>query len=299
LLRLAAETTPFDEVDYGDVMVTDVGSTRVEVHSDQGDAVVTVWALEHDRGLAADQRQSRQRLLALVQAMESLAGDTGVHVEPLAPFVSANVSVVLRPVLPGMSPDGTPAPWPLDGAPQNLYADNGYHYVCFAVPDDVVSRLPDEIDGEYLWTLPTNLEVASPAAIGASVTGIPPGSKACEGYSPVEDPRPLTAAELATSPHDWTSPWSPGVRTTTHPFEEWMAVDSMARTVLPAELGGSWDWNRWSWFEYRFAAAEVDGRRVIDIEATCTVYAEDEEPTCTINARFDATTGELLGFDAA
>jgi hypothetical protein len=73
----------------------------------------------------------------------------------------------------------------------------------------------------------------------------------------------------------------------------------MARTVLPAELGGSWDWNRWSWFEYRFAAAEVDGRRVIDIQATCTVYAEDEEPSCTIDARFDATTGELIEFAAA
>ena len=261
--------------------------------------MVTVWALEHDHGLTADQRRSRQRLLALVQAMESLAGDTGAHVEPLAPFVSANVSVVIRPVLPGMSPDGTPTPWPLEGLPPNLYADNGFPYVCFAVPYDVVAGLPDEIDGEYLWTLPTNLDVATPAAVGASVTAVLPGSKACEGHSPVESPRPLTAAELATPPHEWASPWPQGVRTTTQPLEEWMAVDAMARTVLPEELGGSWDWNRWSWFEYRFAAAEVNGLRVIDIEATCTVFVEDGEPACTIDARFDATTGELLEFEAS
>jgi hypothetical protein len=150
LLRLAATTTPFDEVDYGDVMVTDVGSTRVELHSDQGDSVVTVWALEHDSGLTAEQRQSRQRLLALVQAMDSLVGDGAVLIEPLAPFVSEQVMMVLRPVLPGMSPEGTPAPWPLDRLPLTLYADVGYHYVCFAVSSDVVARLPDEINGEYL-----------------------------------------------------------------------------------------------------------------------------------------------------
>jgi hypothetical protein len=119
LLRLAAEAAPFDDVDYGEVMVTDVGSTRVEVHSDQGDAVVTVWALEHDGGLTSEQRQSRQRLLALVNAIEGLALDTSVQ------------------------------------------------------------------------------------------------------------------TDLAAPPHDWTSPWLQGVRMTTQPFEEWMAVDTMARTVLP------------------------------------------------------------------
>jgi hypothetical protein len=54
----------------------------------------------------------------------------------------------------------------------------------------------------------------------------------------------------------------------------------------------------WSWFEYRFAAGEVDGRRVIDTQATCTEYVVDEEPFCTIDARFDVTTGELLEFAA-
>ncbi len=299
LLRLAAATTPFDEVDYGDVMVTDVGSTRVEVHSDQGDSVVEVWALDHDYDLTADQLQSRQRLRALVQAMEGLASATSAHVEPVVPFVSDQVMVVLRPVLPGMSPEGTPTPWPLGTWSANIFSDPGFHYVCFPVPAAVVAGLSDEINGEYLWKPPSDLGVATPAAVGASATAVLPDSKPCEGYSLVEVARPLTAAELATPPHDWTSPWPQGVRTTTQPLEEWMAVDTMARTVLPTQLGGSWDWNRWSWFEYRFAAAEVDGRRVIDIQATCTVYAEDEEAACTIDARFDARTGELLEFNAA
>jgi hypothetical protein len=299
LLHLAAMTAPFDDVDYGGVMVTDVGSKRVELHSDQGDSVVTVWALEFDDGLTADQRESRQRLLSLVEAMESLAGDTSVHVEPLAPFVSDDVTIVLRPVLPGMSPEGPTPPWPLEGLPLNVYADGGFHYLCFAVPSSVVTGLPDEVDGEYLWAPPTNLDAAAPAALAASVTAVLPGSKPCEDYSPVEDTRPLTPDEVANPPHDWTSPWPQGVRTTTQPIEEWMALDTLARTVLPAELGGSWGWNRWSWFEYRFAATELDGRRVIDIRATCTEYVEDEEPACTIDARFDTATGELLEFAAA
>ena len=155
------------------------------------------------------------------------------------------------------------------------------------------------MNGERLWSLPVGLGVATPSAVAASVTAVLPDQKPCETFDPVEPPQALAPDELRMPPHDWTSPWQQGVRMTSHPFEEWMAVDAMARTVLPAELGGDWDWNRWSWFDYRFAAADVAGRRVIDFRATCTSYVTDEEPACTIDARFDAVTGELLEFSAS
>ena len=293
LLALAGEADPFGDVDYGQVLVTDVGSTRVEVHADQGDAVLEVWALDLLDGLNAEQRANRQRLLALVDALDQFVGAGG------EPFVSDDVAVVLRPVLVGMGPDGQRTPWPLDPLPTDLFSDEGFHVVCVVVTSDAVGGLPAEIQGEHLWALPEGLGMATPTTVAAAVSAVLPGEKPCESYRPVEPARPLTPQELAGPPHDWTSPWTQGIRTTSHPFEEWMAVDAMARTVLPEQLGGSWDWNRWSWFEYRFAAAEVDGRRVIDFRASCTEFVTDEEPACTIDARFDAVTGELLEFAAA
>ena len=292
LLAVAADATPFTHVDYGEVMITDVGSTRVEVHADQGDAVIEVWALEHVDGLSDDQRASRERLLDVVAALESLDGSAAV------PYTSDEVMVVLRPVLPGMEPQGTPAPWPLAEQPTALFGDPGFHRLCLAVPLGSVVALPDETAGEHLWSLP-DLGTGAPAVVAAAVTAVLPEQKPCETFDPVEPTRALAPDELRMPPHDWSSPWPQGLRMTTLPFEEWMAVDAMARTVLPAELGGDWDWNRWSWFDYRFAAAEVDGRRVIDFRATCTDFVIDEEPACTIDARFDATTGELLEFAAA
>jgi hypothetical protein len=293
LLAVAAAATPFEPVDYGQVLITDVGSTRVTVHGDQGDAVIEVWALDHLDGLSDEQRSHRERLLALVAAMQSLDAST------VEPYTSDEVMVVLRPVLPGMGPLGTPKPWPLAEAPTELSGDPGLHTVCLAVPAASVGALPDEVNGEHLWSLPHDLGVATPHEVAASLTAVLPEQKPCEAFDPVEPARLLAPDELRMPPHDWASPWPQGPRTTTHPFEEWMAVDAMARTVLPAELGGTWDWNRWSWFEYRFAASDVDGRRVIDIEARCTDYVTDEEPACIIDARFDAITGELLEFSAA
>ena len=293
LLGLAGAATPFDSVDYGEVMITDVGSTRVEVHADQGDAVVEVWALEHLDGLSDAQRTNRERLLALTAAIETLGGSA------TEPYSSHDVMVLLRPVLPGMEPAATPEPWPLLAAPADLFSDPGFHAVCLSVPAASVTALPDEVNGEHVWSLPTGLGMATPAVVAASVTAVLPEQKPCESFDPVEPPRLLAPDELRMPPHDWSSPWQQGVRTTTHPFEEWMAVDAMARTVLPAELGGDWDWNRWSWFDFRFAAVEIDGRRVIDFRATCTDFVTDEEPACTIDARFDAATGDLLEFSAA
>jgi hypothetical protein len=293
LLAAAAVATPFEPVDYGGVMITDVGSTRVEVHADQGDAVIEVWALDHLDGLSDEQRASRERLLALVGAMQSLHGSA------VEPYTSNEVMVVLRPILPGMGTEAISEPWPIAEQPVELSSDPGFHTVCLSVPAASVGALPEEVNGEHRWSLPDDLGVATPVAVGASVTAVLPGEKPCEAFDPVEPARLLAPDELRMPPHDWVSPWPLGARTTTHPFEEWMAVDAMARTVLPAELGGTWDWNRWSWFDYRFAASEVDGRRVLDFQARCTDYVTDEEPACTIDARFDAVTGELLEFSAA
>ena len=293
LLTVAAAATPFQPVDYGQVLITDVGSTRVEVHADQGDVVIEVWALDHLDGLSDQQRANRARLLALVDATQSLDAST------VEPYASDEVMVVLRPVLPGMGPQGAPTPWPLAEAPTELSGDPGFHTVCLAVPAASIGGLPDEVNGEHLWSLPDDLGMATPTVVAASLTAVLPEQKPCEAFDPVEPARLLAPDELRMPPHDWASPWPQGPRTTTHPFEEWMAVDAMARTVLPAELGGTWDWNRWSWFEYRFAASTVDGRRVIDFEARCTDYVTDEEPVCIIDARFNAITGELLEFSAA
>ena len=171
-------------------------------------------------------------------------------------------------------------PWPLARVPLTLYADVGYHNVCFPVPSDVVAGLPDEINGEYLWTLPPDLRVRAPAAVAASATWVLPDVTRATGTRPSRDP---DHSRLPSSHRHRMTGRARGHKVFARPPGR-SRVEGRRHhgPYCPARRArGSWDWNRWSWFEYRFAAAEVDGRRVIDIQATCTVYAEDEEPSCT------------------
>jgi len=43
----------------------------------------------------------------------------------------------------------------------------------------------------------------------------------------------------------------------------------------------------------------VDGRRFLDVLAECKPFVTDEEPACTIRARFDVATERLVEFEAS
>ena len=120
---------------------------------------------------------------------------------------------------------------------------------------------------------------------------------AAERAQPV---RALTDGEQDETAYDWAHPWPVDRRTTTMSLEVWMAHEALVAQVLSRREGWSAnDWTRWSWSDVRYVGVDVDGRRYPDVFAECTPYVTDEEPACTIRARFDVATQRLVEFEAS
>lgn len=83
LLRGARDAGLLDDTDFGEALVTDQGTTVVEVTIDAGTRSVSVYALElreADRGLAPSQRTARRALRAFLHSLDGAAYRHGVTV---------------------------------------------------------------------------------------------------------------------------------------------------------------------------------------------------------------------------
>ena len=110
--------------------------------------------------------------------------------------------------------------------------------------------------------------------------------------------RAPTDAQDDETAYDRTNPWPVDQRTTTTSLERWMVDEALVTGVLSRrEDWSANDWTRWSWFDVRYVG--VGGRRFLDVLAECNPFVTDEEPACTIRARFDVATERLVEFEAS
>lgn len=289
LLAVKAEAVD-PNADYGETMVTDVGDTVVTLGGPEP-TVISVWALAHADGLSADQRTARERLQRFVDDLVEAGDEARATGEPYLP---ERVDIALWPVPPEEAV--TAEPWPSDVLPNELSQSPVQGGWCFNVS---LGDAPYPTTEELIWATPV-MEWAVPSAVYAEMRAQLPGSEPCGGASPEVAGRPLTAEEAASTAYGWESPWIEGERSVPHPLEHWFVDEVMLNQVLPRELPGSgWDSTRWSWFDVGVVATEVDGVRYLDVHATCTPYVTDEEPVCTIDARLDPQTGDVIDFAAA
>jgi len=77
LVAIAVEAGVGSETDYGTPTVTDLPETRFTVSTTDGVLTTTVYALEVDEGLTADQIAARQKLRDLQSALTDLPGTLG------------------------------------------------------------------------------------------------------------------------------------------------------------------------------------------------------------------------------
>lgn len=300
LLGLATAARPFGDVDYGEPEVTDVGSTVVTVHVDRGSTTVSAWALGFDTDeLDPQQTEARRRLDALAGALAGLA-DGGDRLSDVTPYQPLLVNVFLSAPNYDSAEDGVDTPWPLSRPlhRQRLYENPG---LCFQVAGgDVALVTSSEDDEEQYWSLPPSTPVAAPSIVRVTAAAALPDTPPCDGAEREPPVRALTDEEQDESPHDWENPWPADRRTTTMSLEVWMAHEAMVTQVLPRREGWPPDgWTRWGWFEVRYIGVDVDGRRYLDVFAECNPYVTDEEPACTIRARFDVATQRLVEFEAS
>jgi hypothetical protein len=71
-LREARRIGLLGDAEYGQALVTDQGTTTVEIHAGGIDRAVAIYALElpeGDRGLPKDQRQARRALRAFLHSL--------------------------------------------------------------------------------------------------------------------------------------------------------------------------------------------------------------------------------------
>lgn len=297
VLALASDADLYGEVDYGEVAVTDLGSTVVTVHTDRGSTTVSVWALELTDGVTWNQADARTRLTALADALAHLQDDPAQQ-GPLEPFVPPTIELHLAPADP--DDDSLPiADWPLADLRADQWQVTPWRSGCLAV--DAAELAGVMANGpEQVWTLPAT-GTAIPPTVGVRLRALQPADEPCDGAPAFGAPRALTADESASTEHRVDTPWPADRRTSVHPLEAWAAESTLIDEVLPARLPdvGGWDRTRWSWFDVGVVGVELGEQRLVDVMATCTVFVEDEEPACTILARFDTTTGELVQFQAS
>lgn len=301
LLAEAAGARPFEKADYGEATVSDVGTTVVTFHVDQGSTTVSVWALGHTESLTTEQAEAHERLDGVASMLLSLGNDSSVQADAPRPYEPTRVNVTLSEARDyGSEERPESRRWPLDTPPHLLrgYATHLGAFGFQVTGGDISAVRPagDEVD-VVTWTVPDDVRQATPATVFVSLRAALPGDdEPCEGAPTVEPPQPVD--DIA--PNEWETPWPADRRTTVSPFEHWMSSEALVERVLPRHLDDAegWDWTRWSWFDERFIGVELGGRRYIDVLATCTPYVTDEEPNCTIRARFDAATERLVEFDA-
>lgn len=302
LLGLASAARLYDDgVDYGEIDVTDIGSTVVTAGTDRGTAEVSVWALEiideMSTDLSDDQVAARDHLRELVEALEATQ-EAPARDATLEPYVPATLQLRLSPVDPDDEAVPT-ADWPLDGMRAGQWRVTRRLAACLPVTRNEVGPLLAKGQVQE-WSLPRH-DGAAPPTVRVHIEAVQPADEPCDGAPAFAAPRPLTADEARSTTSRVQTPWPSDAVTTVHPLEAWAAAWVLLTEVLPAELpgGGDWDSTRWSWFDVGVVGVELDGRRFVDVMATCTVFVEDEESACTILARFDATTGALVELSAS
>ena len=181
LLGLATAARPFDDVDYGEPEVTDVGSTIVTVHVDRGSTTVSAWALGFDTDeLDPQQTEARRRLDALAGALAGLA-DGGDRLSDVTPYQPLLVNVFLSAPNYDSAENGVDTPWPLSRLlhRQRLYENPG---LCFQVAGgDVALVTSSEDDEEQYWSLPPSTPVAAPSIVRVTTAAALPDTPPCDG----------------------------------------------------------------------------------------------------------------------
>ncbi|MEJ7722009.1 MAG: hypothetical protein WKF58_16980 [Ilumatobacteraceae bacterium] len=304
LLGLATAARPFDKVvDYGEPQITDVGSTVVTVNADQGATTVSAWALGvDDDALDLDpaQTEARRHLGAVAGALAGLA-DSEHRIGDVTPYEPANVNVLLSAPNDDAGEDGLDTPWPLSQPLHRQRLYQVYDALCFQVSGADIA-LVMATDDETFWGLPTATPVAAPGAVRVTAAAALPDTLPCDGAERTEPVRALTDAQEDETAYDWTNPWPVDLRTTTTSLERWMVDEALITRVLSRrEDWSANDWTRWNWFDVRYVGVGVgvDGRRFLDVLAECNPFVTDEEPACTIRARFDVATERLVEFEAS
>jgi len=302
-----------DVPEYGQVAVTDVGSTVVELTVDGGTAVHDVWALSvPELGadmLSPEHAAARASLSGFVDQLDVLVGDPALFAEAVGPFVADRLYLTISPVSWGDDPQeasGTPEPWPLSTPIDALAFDGGFYGdtgcttlvgADAAAMQRAFERVPQ---GVLVLATGTDLPAVPTSVMATASTVVAPRTGCAEADDPPDVPGELpTTAYLALSGEVEladvleAAPWKVDAPTDVLVLEAMAAIPPFF-DAAGAELGRPMSWTESTWFDVVTVAGEIDGSRHVVIRATCSRYIEDEYDRCELWGRFDVRTGTIV-----
>lgn len=317
LVDAAADAELLSAADYGELAVTDVGTTVVAVTLDGGSATHAVWGLgieDFSETLTPEQVSARSNLGSFLADVDAILGDPASFVEPVGPFVADRLYLSVGAV----SWDGEGRPedpvtideWPLSTSIDQLpFAPDfdGLAGCTTLVGDDAAamqqaideagtdgpvvvatgSDRPDVPDQLYVWA--------------SAVTAPRAGCAAADDPTGTPGPLPDTAYLPLTGEVDMAdvlaaSPWPVDGPTASMVLER-LAADPAFFTAIGAEIGQPISWVKATWFDVVAYAGDVDGQRSVILRATCSRYIADEFDMCELWGRFDVSTGDVVDVD--
>ncbi|MFI6866402.1 hypothetical protein [Nocardia sp. NPDC050406] len=309
----------FNDASYPELNVTDLPITFVYANFD-APVGVSVYGVDL-RSSQPSGTGERRTLSEVIHRLRTLPDDERLTTQRRAPYTPTALDIDLAPATPEQDKElDSPAAWPLDTPlTQRRLGGGGYSPLCVTIDGAEAATLVGLRTGNDLyrqshWSTGAAPGSGLPTSVFVTVHPLLRGRTGCSTAAPhPEAPhrliaRPLHEVELA-DPAAWNRRYPAERLTTASGLEVYAAVAILIRGLHTGSVAGQANGSRdgtelhaptgsaLSWYEFRFVAAEVDGLRHIDLEATYEAISPTSTQPMTWFARIDLTAETVTALD--